>query len=182
MTGDRALTRRYVGALYQLAAEAGETDRVREELLRVQTAARADPRLAAILRHPEVSREDKRALLLRIVGPEPSPLIAGFVDVVLDKERPEALPAAGDMFTELADEAAGVVRAHVEVAWEPEEAHKARLRDALSRLLGAPVVTEFHLVPEVIGGARVRMAGRVIDGSLSGMAERLVEHLRAPSF
>lgn len=179
MTANRALTRRYVGALYQLAAQAGETAQVREALLRLQTAARADARFADILRHPEVAREDKRALLLSLVGPEPSALIAGFLDVVLDKGRPEALPAAADMFTELADEAAGVVRAHVEVAWEPDEAHKTRLREALSRVVGAPVVTEFHHVPEVIGGARVRMAGRVIDGSLSGKAQRLVEHLRA---
>lgn len=179
MTADRALARRYVGALYQLAAQANETERVREELLRLQTAARADARLAAILRHPEVAREDKRALLLSLVGPDPSALIAGFLDVVLDRERPETLPVAADVFTELADEAAGVVRAHVEVAREPDEAHKIRLREALSRLVGAPVVTEFDVVPEVIGGARVRMAGRVIDGSLSGRAQRLVEHLRA---
>jgi F-type H+-transporting ATPase subunit delta len=176
---DRSLTRRYVAAVHSLAAEAGQVDLVRDELGAIQVALQADERLLTLLRHPKVALADKRDLLLRLAGPAPSPILAGLVNVVLDRKRPEALLGAGDVFIELADEAAGVVRARVEVAVMPTPDQQARLRAALARLLGAPVATDFAVAPEVIGGARVRVGGRLIDGSLSGSLDRLSAGLRA---
>jgi F-type H+-transporting ATPase subunit delta len=176
---DRSLTRRYVAAVHSLAAEAGQVDLVRDELGAVQAALQADERLLALLRHPNVALADKRDLLLRLVGPQPSRILAGLVDVVLSKKRPEALLGAADIFIELADEATGVVRARVEVVVMPTPDQQARLRAALARLLGAPVVTDFAVAPEILGGARVRVGGRLIDGSLSGGLDRLSAGLRA---
>lgn len=179
MTKDHSLIRRYVAAVYQLAAQANEVERVRGELARLQEAVATDARLLAVLRHPQIPQDDKRMLLLRLAGEQPSELVAGLIDLLLDKERVEVLAGAADALTELADEAAGVARAHVEVAWEPDEDQKRRLQAALSRLIGVPVVTEFHLDSEIIAGARVRVAGRVIDGSLGGQAQRMADHVRA---
>ncbi len=176
---DRSLTRRYVAAIHQLAVTAGEVEPVRTQLGRLQAAVTADPRLLQVLRHPEVSVAEKGELLTRLAGPETCALVAGLIQVLLEKERVEVLLGARDCFTELEDEAAGVVRAYVAVASEPAAEQQQRLAAALARLLGMPVVTEFHLDPAVIGGARVRVAGRVIDGSLGGQSDRLAEHLRA---
>lgn len=176
---DRSLIRRYVAAIHGLAVEAGETERVHVELARLQSAVGADRRLVRILLHPEISVDDKRALLLRVAGDEPSQIVAGLVDVLLDKERVEVLLGVADVFTELADEAAGNARAYIEVAWEPDEDQKQRLREALSGLVGKPVVAEFRLEPEVIGGVRARIEGRLIDGSMAGHLTRLVEQVGA---
>jgi len=176
---DRSLVRRYVAAITGLAARDAQTDRVRQELAALQRAATADPRLLALLHHPQVPREEKRAVLLRLVGDQPSHIITGFVDILLEKERIEVLQAAADMFTALADEAAGVERARVEVVHPPDDAQSLRLREALSRAMGAPVVLDIELVPEVIGGARVHVGGRVIDGSLAGRIEQVLQHVHA---
>lgn len=175
---DRSLIRRYVAALHDLAAKAGQTEAVQGELARLQAAVRADARLLQILRHPQISAEEKRALLARLVGETPSELMSGFLGLLLEKERVGILVGVADAFTELRDEAAGLVRAQVEVAWEPDDEQKQRLCAALSLLVGAPVVADFRLVPEVIGGARVRVRGRLIDGSLAGGLDRLLDHLR----
>lgn len=175
---DRSLTRRYVAALHRLAAEAGLVEQVREELSAIQAAFAADGRLLTVLRHPKVSVAEKRELVLRLAGPEPSRVLAGLVDVILDKKRPEVLLGAGEIFTELADEAAGLVRARVQVAAMPTEDQRERLQGALSRLLSARVVADYVLEPAIIGGARVTVGGRLIDGSLAGSLERLAAGLR----
>jgi len=174
---DHTLVRRYIAATHALAAQADEVDRVQEQLGRLQQAAKTEPLFLPMLRHPDISLDDKRAVLLRVAGAQPSRVVAGLLDLLLEKERTEVLLAAADAFTQVADEAKGVVRAHVEVAHEPTEAQKQRLETALSRLAGAPVVTEYLTAPEVIGGARLRIAGRLIDGSLAGHIDGMVEQV-----
>ncbi len=176
---DYSLIRRYISAVHDLAAQADVVGRVQEELARLQVAALDDERLMMVLRHPEISAEEKRSLLLRLSGDDPTQITTGLISLLLEKERVDVLLGAGDVFTQLADAARGVVRAQVEVAWVPDDEQKQRLEEALSRLVGAPVVADFELAPDVIGGARVRVAGQLIDGSLQGRLEALVDHVGA---
>jgi len=179
---DRTLIRRYVAAVYRLAADAGQVEPVREELARLQEAVSRDPRTLAVLQHPGISPAEKRDLLLKLAGETPSATVAGLLDVLLEKDRAEVLLGAADAFTELADEDAGRVRAFVEVAWEPDAEQQQRLQSALARLVGKPVVAEFKLVPEILGGARVRVLGRLMDGSLQGRLQEMVSRITtAPS-
>ncbi len=176
---DHTLVRRYIAAVYDLSVKSAQVERVGEELARLQLAMNSDPRLQGVLAHPEVTPEEKAGILLRIAGESPSEMVRGLISVLLEKKRADVLKGAADAFAALADAARGVVRAHVEVAWEPDSAQKERLELALARLVRAPVVAEYHLVPEVIGGARIRLAGRLIDGSLEGHLTRLAEQVAA---
>lgn len=176
---DHTLIRRYIAAVYELAVKGAQVEQVGEELARLQYAVNSDPRLASILSHPEVSAQEKGEILLRVAGDAPSEIVRGLVSVLLEKKRADVLKGAADAFAGLADAARGVIRAHVEVAWEPDSVQKERLEVALSRLVRAPVVAEYHVVPEVLGGARVRLAGRLIDGTLDGRLVRLSEHVAA---
>lgn len=174
---DRSLIRRYVAAVHQLAESAGLVEQVRAELVAIQFAVTTDRRVPHLLAHPGITLEQKRDLLLKLAGDAPSAIYAGLVDVLLSKERTSVLSGAADMFTELCDEAAGLVRARVEVAVEPDEAQTKRLSDALSLLVGASVIVDYEVNPEIIGGARVQVAGSLIDGTLAGRLQRLVEHV-----
>lgn len=171
---DHSLIRRYMAAVYRLAEDAGQVDAVREQLMRLQTALAVDERLLAVLKHPDIPDEDKHTVLLRLAGEAPSEIVRGLVSIALDKERTEILQGAGDVFTELADDARGVVRAYVEVAHDPEPEQSERLSAALAGLMGKPVVLELRTAPEVIGGARVRIGGTLIDGSVAGHVDRLM--------
>ncbi len=179
---DRSLIRRYVAAVHRLAQQEGKVDVVRGQLMRLQEAVTADPRTLRVLGHPDIAAADKRALLLAVVGEAPAEIVRGLIDVVLEKERVEVLQGAADVFIELADEAAGVVRASIEVAWEPDEALRQRMQEGLTRLVGAPVVIDYHLRPELIGGARVHVGGRLIDGSLSGRLGQMLDQVQAAPY
>jgi len=179
---DRSLIRRYVAAIYRLAERDGQIDVVGRQLERLQAAAVHDERTLRVLRHPDITVADKRSLLWAIAGEPPSELVRGLIDVILQKERVDILLGAADAFVQLADEAAGVVRATIDVAWEPDEGRKTSLQQALSDLVGAPVVAEFRLQPELIGGARVRVAGRLIDGSLRGSLDNMLDQIRATPY
>lgn len=174
---DRSLIRRYVAAVHGLAEEAGEVEAVRGQLARLQAAFGADPRVSAVLRHPQVPEVEKRELLLRLAQADPQGLVAAFVDVLLRKDRAEILEGAAEVFGDLADEAAGVIRARVTTAWDPDPERRQRLEAALSRLVGAPVVADYEVSQDVLGGARVAIRGQLMDGTLAGRLAQMAQQV-----
>jgi F-type H+-transporting ATPase subunit delta len=174
---DRSLIRRYVAAVHELAEETGEVEAVRGQLERLQTAIRSDPRVSVVLRHPQVPEDEKRDLLLRLAQADPQGLVGAFVDVLLRKDRAEVLEGAAEVFGDLADEAAGVIRARVTTAWDPDPERRRRLEAALSRLFGAPVVADYETAPEVLGGARVAIRGQLMDGTLAGRLAQMARQV-----
>ena len=70
------------------------------------------------------------------------------------------------------DEAQGGVRAFVTTALPLREDQAERLRRALGGWLGAEVVLDARVDPEIVGGIAVRVGDRLLDASLRGRLAR----------
>ena len=64
-------------------------------------------------------------------------------------------------------------RVTVESAVALDAATRERIMAGLSRQYGADLVATYQVVPELLGGLRIRVGDDVIDGSVSGRLERL---------
>ena len=60
------LHERYAGALMDIAEESGKLDEIEDNLSFITGLIKQDKKLARILQHPEISREDKLNLLKSI--------------------------------------------------------------------------------------------------------------------
>jgi len=171
------IARRYVKALFGLAVQTAAADAVGRELADLQGLYRASPDLRNALGNPRLPAAKKRDVLLRLLGEGPPPLLARFIDLLLDKRRLAVLHWAGSVFAELQDEAAGIRRGRVISALPLSEPQQERLKSALAQMLGVTVVLTAQVDPAVIGGVAVQVGDLMIDGTILQRLRGLQEQL-----
>ena len=179
MASDLGALNRYATALLQLAVPAGATQRVGADLSALGSAIAANPALSAQLASPKLARERKRALLLALMDGKAHDLVRKTVLLLVDKGRGGQLAHLADAYERVAREAEGRVLAKVESASGLDEAARTGLVAQLGQLTGRKVELVETLNEELMGGLRVIVGSRMIDGSLKGRLEQVRARLLA---
>lgn len=175
-----SLTNRYTAALFGVAQSEGSMEPVTEDL-QVLAIALKDRRLRLLLENPAVRREQKAQVLgsiLRIGDRQPHARTLRFIDVVLKRGRQGLLPDIVRAFRVRALEIKGEVEGRVETAVALDADDLKALEASLGRVAGKRVMLESRVVPELLGGFRVRVADRMFDASLRGQIEALGRKLK----
>jgi len=176
-----AVAKQYAQALADLAFAPGSTitaAQVASQLRAVEQISQASAELRTILLSPAVPPARKRSVMARLTEPLGlSRLVRNFLFVVIDRRRIPLLGAIREAFERLVDEREGIVRAQVRTAWELRPEHRAKLEEALERLTGKQVRSEYVLDEELLGGLVLRLGSTVYDGSLRGRLEALGRRL-----
>ncbi len=105
-------------------------------------------------------------------------MVGNLARLLLDRGRMSLLPAVGQAYAELLDQAEGVVRARVVSAAPLDEAALARLKAALAAMAGREVRLEVSQDPKLVGGVVTRIGDRVLDGARAPQLRGLTESLR----
>lgn len=159
---------RYASALFSLAREGQETDKVAAALKTFAGMIAESPDLERLVRSPVFSAEDQvkalGAILDRagIVG-----VAAKFIKLVAAKRRLFAIRDMIANYDKLNDSYRGVARAEVTTASPLSDAHIGALKDALKGVTGGKdVEISVKTDPAIIGGLIVKLGSRMVDGSL----------------
>lgn len=169
-----AAARRYAKALFQLAAEAGEVEKVRAEMGALAQLLEQSPELAGVLLQPLYPVSQRSAVLAAVAERlSSSTLLRRFYQVLIDQRRLLDFEAIRAEFERLADEAAGVERAQVRSASPLSEAQQQRLRRALGARLGRDVELQIEVDPALLGGLVARVGDLVFDGSVRTQLRQL---------
>jgi F-type H+-transporting ATPase subunit delta len=170
--------RRYARALFSLAQKGKSVEDVRRELDALSQLFEQSAELRfAVLQplHPSAQRRAALWSLCERLGT--SDLVRRFCALLVDRRRVIEFEAIRKAYAELADAAAGRLRARVVAARPLSDAQKERLRRALSRHTGREVDLELDEAggagQRLLGGAVARVGGIVFDGSLRTQLEQL---------
>ncbi|MDR0433440.1 MAG: F0F1 ATP synthase subunit delta [Gracilibacteraceae bacterium] len=174
-----AAARRYAKALFELAAETGTTDGIDRELRELAGYFRDEPELKYLLGHPKIEPAQKRAMMEQIFGQETSQLTRRFFYLLLDRRRQDILPLIQREFSRLADEKNQVLEAAVTSAVKLSAAQQRALEDAVRRLTGKKVRLLTRVDGNLIGGAKLKIGDRVMDGTLAARLEKMRRELTA---
>ncbi len=175
-----SISRRYAKALLGLGREGGNIDALGADI--ATFARNAEGTLLATLANPVYTGEERRAVLGAVLAKLGlAPIANNFLRLLLDKERMAALPDIVRAYGELADEAAGRVRAVVTTATPMTGTLQAEVSAALAAATGKTVVLETVVDPSLLGGMTARVGSRLVDASLKGRLERLQLALLTPS-
>lgn len=176
------VTARYAGALYGLARKKNALDPVSKDVASLAAEVARPPTRALIL-NPRVEREAKRKQLAPVLSTA-HPLTRNFANLLLDKDRESVFLGLAAAWKRLTLDERGAVEGRVESARPLDPADVSRLAATLSLQLGRTLTLENKVVPELLGGARVFAANRMIDWSVQGRLESLRRKLleaRLPS-
>lgn len=174
-----AVAKRYAGALFEVAKGRGSIDQVEKDLQTVSSVVSGHQDLKVVLSHPQIGREDKKALLENIFKSEVSQEVLNLLKVLVDRSREDILNDLKEQYTAIANEHRGIIDMTVTTANPLTEEEEQKLADAFSRHLNKQLRIHSKVDPKVIGGVLVKIGNRLYDGTLAGKLNRFSKELKA---
>jgi len=171
MSQPLTLARPYARAAFELASSSRSLGEWASKLAFAAQAA-SDPQVRALFGNPRVTPSELASLFLPEGETADSPF-AGFMKVLADNQRLEALPEIAALFEQQKREAEKVLQVRVRTAAPIDASETAKLKDALKRRFGRDIELEQTVDPAVLGGAIVDAGDVVIDGSVRGRLHQL---------
>jgi len=174
-----AVAKSYAKAIFELAREHNEADKIQAELDRAAELVSADGEVAGVLGRPWISHA-KRKQLAEEIGQklELSKLGRDFLALLATQGRADHLVAIAAAYRDMLDAASGRVRARVRTAAPLTDLDRAALASKLQRSLGGKqIVIEEVLDKNLLGGFVAEIGSLVVDGSLDAQLARMRERL-----
>lgn len=167
----------YARVLFDLAALAESVDAADEGLRSIVKVVRSNVDLRDTLTDTALPVETKRSVLRDIFGGEVSPEALAVVTLMVDRGLADRLGELALAFGAIAEKERGVVVAEVVSAVPLTDDLRAKLTDKLSTALGRATSLRESVDPAILGGIVIRVAGRVLDGSVTSQLRDLRQAL-----
>lgn len=164
---NETLARRYATAVFQLAQEAGKIEGIQHDLHTFVEALDRDETVRKFFRSPVVDRKEKETIVAQAFA-KLDPIALHTVLLLIRKRRESLAETIVEQFDVLEREARGAQELRV-VSARPLMQNEL---DTLVQRLSATYRTKFDVTqsvdPSLIGGIRITMGDRLIDGTIAG--------------
>ena len=178
MAEPSTIARPYAEAAFRLADAQGKLAEWSVALANLAAVA-ADERVRAAIGDPILSAAKVAGHFISILSGKLSGEAENFVRVLADNRRLELLPAIRAQYEALRNQREGLIEADVFSAFELDGAQLADLVAHLERKTGRKVKARVQLDKELIGGIKVVLGDKVIDGSVRAQLGALENALKA---
>ncbi len=158
---------RYATALFELARDEKQLDRVKDELATFVAMLEAHEALDVALKSPATTLSEKQNVLKRVLEKQGlSGVTANFLGLVAQNNRLFVVRDMVRAFNGLLSIEKGEVQAQVVSASALSDDHKNELVKTLKATLGQDVTIDTSVDPELLGGLIVKIGSKMIDNSL----------------
>ncbi len=169
------LADKYAEALYEVGKEEESLDKFINDLDAVADAVSVNEFLPQFLDHPLVPDRAKSTLLESIFGGKVSPRILNFLKILVRKNRESYLQLICERLHKIRRDKEDVLEVQVTVPPKFDvEGLENDIRARLSHITDRQVaVTKIDRQEGLIGGAKLAIGEKVIDGSVKAQIEEL---------
>ena len=164
-------------AAFTAAEQNGQLDQLEGELFFIGTMVEQQPAVRSALTNPGLPVENKRALVADLLDGRVSRRAAALADLLVELNEGHDLDTTAKQWAEAAAARRNRVVAEVRSAVELDDQRRARLADALTRVLGKPVVLQVTVDEAILGSVVVRVGDELFDGSVRSRLEQAREAL-----
>ncbi len=175
-----ALAQRYARSILELAEEKGGRDKIElvlGQLEDVLELARSDAHFSEFLASRVIPATSRAASIKRIFDGRIDPLVLNFLLVLNDKGRLARLAPIIDAFDALAQDKFGRVEVDVYTAAPASGEELAGIKKSLEAKLGKIVIVHPYTDASMIGGVKLRIGDKLIDGSVATRLRRMKQRL-----
>jgi F-type H+-transporting ATPase subunit delta len=138
-----------------------------------------DERVRRIIADPNLSDAKVAGLIIAILGGKLTAQAENFVRVLAEAKRLELVGEIHAQFEALKNEREGLIEADVVSAFELDAAQTRDLESRLEKRTGRKVKARVSVDRELIGGVKVVLGDKVIDGSARAQLAALETALKA---
>lgn len=166
----------YAQALFNLAKEQ-KNEKIWLENLSELKQISTNQDFVAILNNPKVGVDQTISIIKTTMKSNASVEVMNFVQVLVENNRILALDEIYHIFRELVLEDQKRGDAIIESAYAMSQAEKQDFEQLLSKKFGKSITAQVIVNPELIGGIKVTVNDKVIDGSVKGRINTLSTQL-----
>jgi len=168
----------YGDALFELAVEENKVDALFEEMKAFKEILQANPELIALMKHPQVSSEEKEKVISDIFNGRASDNLNGFLKLIVNNGRFDEIEAVTDYFIATVKDYKKIGVAFVSSAVTLSDTQKKSVREKLLETTGYEEMEMNYSVDEsLIGGMVIRIKDRVVDSSIKSKLVSLKKDL-----
>jgi len=182
---DGSVARPYAQAVFELAGAEGRLQ-AWSDFLQLAAQVVLDPAARRLLSTPGTGAAQLADALAGIARDRlGGPLLAGgqaqganFLRLLVENRRIEALPDIAARFEALKAAAENTLEVTLTSASPVDGEQRRRIEEALNKRFNRQVRLAVEVDPQLIGGARLQVGDRVIDGSVRSGLDKLATALR----
>lgn len=157
----------YGQALFELAVEEGKEELFLEEVGTLKEILSENPDFNRLMNHPKILKEEKLAVLNQVFRGRISDELAGFLHLIVNKDRYGDIDAILDYYIDEVKKVKGIGIAYVTTAVALSEAKQKEVEEKLlSTTSYKQMEMHFQVDEELIGGMIIRIGDRVVDSSI----------------
>lgn len=148
-----------------------------EAMLQTAAVIAQDAAMAPLLQSPEVTQEQLVEIFCEILAKKLDADKMNFMQLLGEYERLDALPEIAELFANYRAQYEKTITVQVISATALNKADEQKFVDALTRRLKRKVSLQCEVDESLLGGAMIRAGDMVIDGSIRGKLNRLLESI-----
>lgn len=167
------LASKYARAIFELAVELDSLDLFDKDLALVKNDVFCVPDAVAFFKNPLVPHSSKKDLLNKALNGEISDTVMNFLLLLTDKNRIGIFPDIYDIFSNLKNDAQGILIADVTTAFPLTKAQESKLGLKLAEVTRKKIKIRRHEDKSILGGVIVTIGDKRIDGSAAGRLHAL---------
>ena len=174
----KLISKTYGEALFGLAVEEQKLDALSREAKAVRDILRENADFGKLMSHPKISMEDKIKVAEEVFKDRVSGEMAGFLVIMIEKERYTDLDATLTYFIDRVKEEKHIGVAFVTTAATIDEAIQLKIKQRLLETTKYKEMEMHYAVDaSLIGGMVIRIGDRVIDTSITTKLNELKRQL-----
>ncbi len=167
----------YGKALFMLAEETGREEKISKDIETVKAVFKSNEQYVKLLDIPALPKEEKLMLIDRAFKSVDEYLV-NFLKMLCENHSVYAFEKTAESYFAYYDEARGIERAEAITVFPLTETQKKQITLKLEQITGKQIILKNTLSPEIIGGIKIRYAGKQLDGSIKTRLDALEKNLK----
>jgi F-type H+-transporting ATPase subunit delta len=176
---DTTIAVRYARAMFRITKAAGNAALVSDELLAFCRAVDTEKMLKRVLYHPGITAAEKKAVVSGLLTGNADASTIRFISYLIGKKRILHLPGIARELAALIVDDENRITVRIETFKPMSDDLQKRIAEQLAAMLDKKITVESKLEPSLMGGIRLTLGNRVIDGSVSHQLKNLTHIVTA---
>lgn len=168
------IERRYAEALVGISEQNNAIEDYQREFQSIVEVFNNQQDFRFFLLNPEVSADVKKEIINKVFSGQVKKDIVNFLKLLIDKGRIKFLPVIFDEYIKLVDKKRSVLNMTISSSSELEDSQINLIKEKYMKKYGATSAKiNVEIDKNLIGGVKVKIGDKVVDGSIKGRLESL---------
>ena len=173
-TFSNSTSKSYALALYELAKENSELNKVEDGMNGIKALLNESSDFKEMILNPTVTKEEKNAVIIKMVAQYNfCQSLKKFLSFLTIKNRLFFLNKIIDSFLNLVSSSKGELKAKLLSSKELSKAELEKIRNELSKDFQSPIRIDYKYDPDLIGGLVIQVGSVMVDTSIKTKLRQL---------